>query len=133
MVKMLSKYIYWPGMHKDVEEFIEGCLACARAKPGKPHNQGKRTVVIPERPLAVVGMDIYGPLPETEEGYKYILTITDHFSRFIRLIPLRDVNRFSVAKAFFTGWIVDFGFPELLAFDGGSQFRSALFMELGRL
>ena len=134
MNKVLARHLYWPCMQADVEEFVGGCLACLRSKTSKPTKNGASVRVIPEKPLSVVGMDVYGPLPPSKEGYKYVLTIIDHFSRFVRFVPLKDVDKVSVANAFFKEWISAFGgFPELVTFDAGSNFKSSFFLELGRL
>ena len=54
MMADLQKYYYWPCMERDVEEFVAGCLACARAKAGRPMRAGRRIPVVPETPLSVV-------------------------------------------------------------------------------
>jgi hypothetical protein len=38
--------------------------------------------------LDVVSLDIVGPLPVTEQGNKYLLTVIDHFTRFCDAIPI---------------------------------------------
>ena len=57
----------------------------------------------------------------------------DHFSRYIVLAALKTVDQFSVANAFFQRWVTQFGFPELIVFDSGSNFKSSFHMELSRL
>ena len=37
-----------------------------------------------------VGMDLVGPLPETPRGNKYILTLTDYFSKWPEAAALRS-------------------------------------------
>jgi len=120
-------------MEEDVSEFVSGCLACTRAKAAQPKQNGLTVRVIPEAPLKVVGMDIYGPLPPTKEGHRYIMTMIDHFSRYVRLVPLKNIDQFAIANAFLENWISGFGFPSLVTFDSGTNFRSSFFMELGRL
>jgi hypothetical protein len=133
MLAKMQDFVYWPGMELDINEFVDGCLACARAKTKRPHRSGKTIRVFPEQPLSVVGLDVYGPLPVTAEGYTHILTVQDHFSRFVKLIPIRETDSETLAQALFNEWIRDYGQPELIVFDSGSNFRSALFTELGRL
>ena len=81
--------------------------------------------------------DIKGPLPRTvsevahEEGYRYILTVVDHFSRWTRFIPLRadkkgELNSARIAQALVQHWFCQFGVPDLLVSDRGPQFRAAL-------
>ena len=37
-----------------------------------------------------VGMDLIGPLPETSLGNKYIITLTDYFSKWAKATALPD-------------------------------------------
>ena len=46
-----------------------------------------------------IAIDTIGPLPESAEGHKYILTIIDTFSRFIELIPLKSTLAETTADA----------------------------------
>ena len=45
-----------------------------------------------------VGMDLIGPLTETSRGNKYIVTITDYFSKWAEAGPLPDKTAFRIAK-----------------------------------
>ena len=49
-------------------------------------------------PFERVEMDTIGPLPEDEEGYKYILVIIDCFTRWVSLYPIKDTTAVECAK-----------------------------------
>ena len=96
--------------------------------------------LVPSHPFQIVGIDIYGPLPATQDedvrqrGFRYIISIIDHFSRWIRLVAVReDPTAKIVAEAFATEWIRAFGVPGLLVTDQGSEFTSRLLQETGHL
>ncbi len=46
-------------------------------------------------------MDIIGPLPITTQGNKYIITLTDYFSKWAEASPLSDKTAASVSKFVF--------------------------------
>ncbi len=46
-------------------------------------------------------MDIIGPLPITTQGNKYIITLTDCFSKWAEASPLSDKTAASVSKLLF--------------------------------
>ena len=49
-------------------------------------------------PLQVVSLDLLGPFPETNKNhYKYILSVCDHFTRWIELYPIKDMEAITVA------------------------------------
>ena len=45
-----------------------------------------------------VGVDLIGPMPVTARGYKYIITLTDYFTKWAEAAPLPDKTALEVAK-----------------------------------
>ena len=45
-----------------------------------------------------LGMDMIGPLPETPRGNKYVVTLTDYFSKWAEAAPLPSKHAEGVAK-----------------------------------
>src|SRR6266511_1600895 len=70
LAKIRQKY-YWPGMMKDVETYVRSCYQCQRR--GKPQTHNEMHGIIAEAPFERIGIDFVGPLPETNEGNRYIL------------------------------------------------------------
>ena len=67
-------------MRKDVNQWYKQCPDCAQSKgpPARPH--GKLTKVITAAPLDIIAIDILSGLPQTENGNKYLLVLTDYFT-----------------------------------------------------
>ena len=63
-------------------------------------------------------------------GHIYLLVITDRFSKLTRVVPLKSITAYQVAKAFVTHWVVCYGAPAHLLSDNGSQFTSKLFLHV---
>ncbi|KAL7858904.1 hypothetical protein SRHO_G00140510 [Serrasalmus rhombeus] len=38
----------------------------------------------------LIGIDLTGPLPKTVDGFQYILTATDYFSKWVEAFPTKD-------------------------------------------
>jgi len=78
----LKLYVTWPGMFQDVEDYIRECEVCQKNKFTGPYVkttfQGMDTQY---QPWDKLYLDIVGPLPMTEEGYKYILTFQHNLSK----------------------------------------------------
>ena len=74
-------------------------------------------------------MDIVGPLPPSN-GYKYLLTAIDRFTRFLTAVPMRDCTAQSVVDTFLHGYVAYFGVPKVIITDRGAQFDSFLFTGL---
>ena len=78
-------------------------------------------------------MDIIGPLPKTERGNRYILTVVDHFTKHVEAYPLETLNSVSVARAFLNEFVSRFDVPYVIHTDQGTNFESRLFKEICKL
>ena len=78
-------------------------------------------------------MDIIGPLPKTERGNRYILTIVDHFTKHVEAYLLQDQEAVSVARVFLNEFVLRYGVPYVIHTDQGTNFESNLFKEICKL
>ena len=74
-------------------------------------------------------MDLIGPLPESRKGNKYILTVIDSFSRFVRVVALPDKKMYTVARAMVNDVFSIVGTPDILYSDRGLEFTGKDFRE----
>ena len=72
-----------------------------------------------------IAIDILGPFPTSYRGYKYILGVICQATRYLILIPLKNIDTTAVAEALMKEFLV-YGFPRELLSDNGPQFRSHL-------
>jgi len=129
-ITQLKQAYHWPGMRKDVTSWYRQCTGCARGRgpPSKPHGRLKKVVV--GEPLDIVAIDILSGLPATPEGYKYILVITDYFTKWSEAYALRDAEAPTCMRTLYNSFFSRFGLPRQLHSDQGKNFESKLFYEL---
>ena len=131
--KLLGNF-FWPGMSQDAKNVINTCQVCARIS--KPHSktlkQPLTSLPISTVPNFRVHADLIGQLQSSSEN-KWILVITDSFSKYAVTVPLRSKDSKEVAQAFFNHWILKFSSPKILITDRGSEFNNKLFKELNSL
>ena len=72
-----------------------------------------------------VYVDLVRPLPYSD-GFKYLLTCVDCFTRWPEAIPILDIRAEAVAGPFFSGWVARFGTAATITTDRGAQFESRL-------
>ena len=120
---------YWAGLDKTVKERISVCESCQRNKDINGRIKAPLQSYVTRRPLEIIGIDITGPLPLTRRGNRYILGITDYFSKYSCLIPLKEISAERVARAIWEEWITKFGIPERIHSDQGTNFESIMFKE----
>ena len=76
-------------------------------------------------------MDVVGPIsPPSSKGHRFILAITDYFSKCAKSIPLREVKTSDVIKFVKHHVIYHFDVPRRIIHDNGFQFVSQAFQRL---
>ncbi|GFS86431.1 retrovirus-related Pol polyprotein from transposon 412 [Trichonephila clavipes] len=87
--------------------------------------------IVSKYPNEIVTLDLLGPYPASRpERYKFILVISDHFTKWCELIPLRKASAQAIANALFDNYIARYGAPISLISDNGPQFISDVFEHL---
>lgn len=74
-------------------------------------------------PWDLIGVDLFGPVPETPRGYKYVLTATCLFSKWVEAEPIPDKSSdsvFSIFMKLFHRW----GLPRRIITDQGKEFNN---------
>ena len=127
--RVLQRY-YWPGVFRDVANHCRTCEVCQRAQ-GKRY--GARAEMIPlswiEKLFQRIAMDIVGPLPRSNNGNKYILTICDYATRFPDTIPILNTEANTIAKELVSVF-ARVGIPDEILTDQGSNLMSSLLQEM---
>ncbi|GFV02815.1 histone-lysine N-methyltransferase SETMAR [Trichonephila clavipes] len=73
---------------------------------------GRLIPIVSNYPNEIVTLDLLGPYPASRlERYRFILVITDLFTKWSELIPLRKALAQARAKALFENYISRYGAP----------------------
>ena len=121
---------FWPGMATYLTEAVKKCDRCL-AKQKKVNH--KQTIHQPRRHGyigQVLYIDLVGPLPRTDTGNAYIVTMQDGYSRWVSAIPIPNKEAATVANAALEGWITKYGCPSQIHSDQGTEFKNTLWSEL---
>ena len=123
---LIQERFFWPHMTVDVADWVENCGRCLRFKsrPDLAPLVGVHTT----EPLELVCTDFL-KVDAASNGTQYILVITDHFTRFAKAIPTRNMSARTTAEALL-GFFENFGIPKRLHSDQGANFESKVIREL---
>ena len=74
-----------------------------------------------------------GPLPVTERGNKYILVVTDLFSKWVEAFPLQVTDGLTLTSILMDEMICRYGVPQQLHSDQGSNLNAEVNQKLCHL
>jgi transposase InsO family protein/predicted aspartyl protease len=126
-LKAVKAEFFWPTLRKDVVDYLKNCLKCSESAPPPPSTMLKKGSLSSDIPNELVSSDLMGPFPRSATGECYVLTMTDHFSRFNLSLALKDTLSTTITRAIEERWINVFGSPRRLLTDNGSQYTSSVF------
>ena len=107
-------------------DIVQACEACQfHAKQIHQPSLGLQTILL-SWTFAVWGLDILGPFPTTQGGYRYLFVAIDKFTKWPEVEATRTITACTVLK-FIRGLVCRFGVPNRIIIDNGSQFTSGIF------
>jgi len=90
MVELVTRNFWWPGVTKEVKQYIEGCDACQQNKNRTEQPAGKLMPnSIPERPWTHISADFITK-PPLAQGYDSILVVVDCLTKMVHFIPTTE-------------------------------------------
>lgn len=133
MINRIRAKYKWKGMLNDVKNYIKQCQSCQINKTSRiTYKSPMEITSTSSKPFEKLSMDIVGPLPLTEDGHKYILTMQDDLTKFSNAIPISNREADTIADEF-VRFISMFGIPQSILTDQGSNFTSNLMKEVSKL
>jgi transposase InsO family protein len=125
MLQQVQQRYYWPNYADDVIQWATTCPLCQRYKAGRPANLGLLHPKASEGPFTTIAVDHVSGFP-TWNGYSYILTIIDQFTRWCWFVPVKDETAETAAKVVYENVLMDHGMPNRILSDRGSAFTSKI-------
>lgn len=126
----IKQRFYWPGYESDIEMYVKECRQCQQRNPQQPRQHAPLGTITASYPFEKVSWDIMGPLPTTSAGNKYILVVTDIFSKWTEAFAIHSTDSATLATILFDEVICRYGVPTVLHSDQGANLTSKLVASL---
>ncbi|KAL5538185.1 hypothetical protein UlMin_046260 [Ulmus minor] len=90
MYKDLREQFWWPGMKKEVAEYVAKCLTCQKIKAEHQRPGGElQPLEIPEWKWDQIAMDFVTGLPKTTKSHDAVWVVIDRLTKSAHFIPIR--------------------------------------------
>lgn len=129
-LESIKRRFYWPGAREDVKRWIKSCDLCAQAKPGPGLGKSPLQQFRVNEIMQCVAVDIFGPLPVSENGNEYIIVLCEYFSKWVDAWAVPNHKAQTVADKLVVEFFTKFGCPQQIHTDQGREFQSTLFKAL---
>ncbi|CAF5168140.1 unnamed protein product [Rotaria magnacalcarata] len=114
-------------MKDTIRNYLHSCLQCQKFNFARHKSFGfLHPIESPSGPFQMIGMDYSGPFPITSQGNKYVLAITDYFTKWVIAIPTEKQNAQTTAEVLHEHYICIYGVPRQILSDQGTPFNNQL-------
>ncbi|VEN36010.1 unnamed protein product [Callosobruchus maculatus] len=124
----MRELFYWPKMQKMIRQIVTACDLCQKSKPCKM-SRGPFNAVVPEKPGALVCLDLVGPLPSSRGGATQLLVIVDAFSKFVKLYALKRATTRAILNKLLGKYVIEVQKPLCVLSDNGTQFTARTWVD----
>src|SRR5271167_1736134 len=104
-------------MYKYIALYVKTCQSCQCQKSNRNQPGVEMGIIEAYEPMELILIDIWGKVHTSAAGNKYILTVVDSFTKFVRAIPLADKTAASIARVLRTQIFAVFGVPQRIHSD----------------
>jgi hypothetical protein len=122
----ISTSYFWPKMRQDIDWHQNFCLHCQQRKKSTNKWTPLAPLLILDRPNLRVHADLFGPMLTADSHKKFVLCITDAFTKYVVVTEIANKEAETVADAIFKDWFTKFGISAQIHTDRGKEFVNKL-------
>jgi len=127
MVELVTRNFWWPGVTKEIKQYVEGCNACQHNKNYTEQPADKLIPnLIPEKPWTHISADFITKLPLVH-GYNSILVVVNRLMKMVYFISItKKMLAKGLARLFRDNVWKLHGLPKSIILDRRPQFVAGL-------
>lgn len=124
-----SKY-YWKNMNSFIKSYVRTCHQCQINKSYVKTKERLTITQTPQKQFDIVTIDTIGPLPISEQGNRYAVTMICNLTKYLITAATPNKDSKTVAKAIFDKFILIFGPMKDIITDKGTEYKNQTLEEL---
>ena len=109
----ISRRFYWPCYNRDIAQWCQTCKVCESYKAGHNPRRAPLKQQLVDAPLERIACDI----ATSRNGNRYILVVSDYFTKFVEAYQLIDQTAQTVADTLVTQWVCRYDVPLVIHTD----------------
>ena len=129
-LEKVKERFFWEGCEQDVRNIVQQCERCQKRTNPVPTQHAPIGTIESNHPFEKLSWDIMGPLPAAASGCRYVLVVTDLFTKWVEAFPLKSTDSVTLARVLVDEVICRYGVPHYLHSDQGANFVSAVIQSL---
>ncbi|CAF2836388.1 unnamed protein product [Rotaria sp. Silwood2] len=131
--KLVSRY-WWPKMRETIRRYVQACIPCQQYNYSRHKKAGHLHPIPPtDIPYSVISMDFCGPFIESPRENKFVLVISDLFTRHVTAIATPNNTAELTAMTLYREIFCKYGVCSTLITDQGTHFNNHLMRALTHL
>lgn len=125
----LRQHYYRLFMTQNVHAYVSQWKSCERHRPSNKLQELPKLFSL-LGPLKSTSIDILGPLMRIKHGSRFIIVLTNRYTKYARSIPAAKKTTQQIAKVVLKHSIKPYGIPDVVLTDNSKQSTSKFFAEL---
>ena len=131
-LRSIRQTLIWSEMSRKIYRYVAGCHLCICCKPTRGNHEDRQRPKSARTAWEAIAVDLMGPYPRTRQGNRFILVVTDMFTRWVEVFPLRDSTAPHLIEVFESNVFPRWGDPRRILSDNGTQVTVLTWTEAGR-
>ncbi|GFX53673.1 hypothetical protein TNCV_1596191 [Trichonephila clavipes] len=109
---------------------VKNCPDCIKYKASNQKPSGLLQTPVPAQRFETLAIDLFGPLPESKDGKRWILIIGNCTTKWVELFALPNAPAKECAITLIEEVLLKYDIPRRLISDNGTQFVSAVMQQI---
>ncbi|GJR64285.1 putative reverse transcriptase domain-containing protein [Tanacetum coccineum] len=128
----LRDLYWWPGMKRDIADYVSKCLTCSKVKAEHQKPSGLlQQSKFPEWKWEKLAMDLVTGLPKSSSGYDMIWVVMDRLTKSAHFLPIcEDYKSEKLARIYINEIVARHGVPASIISGRDGRFASHLWQAL---